>query len=82
MLTEWFRGWMFTGFGWLSAGYSQSDTWLMAYAPTFGLHGMSWAVLLSAGALVALVIGDLDNTRPGARGADRALGRRVGALGR
>ena len=57
VLTEWFRGWLFTGFGWLSAGYSQTDTWLMAYAPTFGLHGMSWAVLLSAGALVALVAG-------------------------
>lgn len=57
VLTEWFRGWFFTGFGWLSAGYSQTDTWLMAYAPMFGLHGMSWAVLLSAGALVALVAG-------------------------
>lgn len=57
VLTEWFRGWLFTGFGWLSAGYSQTDTWLMAYAPMFGLHGMSWAVLLSAGALVALVAG-------------------------
>lgn len=57
VLTEWFRGWLFTGFGWLSAGYSQTDTWLMAYAPMFGLHGMSWAVLLSAGALVVLVAG-------------------------
>lgn len=57
VLTEWLRGWFFTGFGWLSAGYSQTDTWLMGLAPVFGLNGMSWAVLLSAGALVALVAG-------------------------
>ena len=57
VLTEWCRGWMFTGFGWLSAGYSQTDSWLMGYAPVLGLHGMSWAVMLSAGALVALLAG-------------------------
>src|SRR6185295_1183135 len=31
VLTEWARGWLFTGFGWLSAGYSQTDSWLMGY---------------------------------------------------
>ena len=57
VLTEWIRGWLFTGFGWLSAGYSQTDSWLFALAPIGGLHAMSWAVLLSAGALVALALG-------------------------
>jgi apolipoprotein N-acyltransferase len=57
VLTEWCRGWLFSGFGWLSAGYTQSDSWLMSYAPVLGLHGMSWAVMLSAGALVALALG-------------------------
>ena len=57
VLTEWLRGWFLTGFGWLSAGYSQTDSWLMGLAPIFGLNGMSWAVMLSAGALVALVVG-------------------------
>lgn len=52
VLCEWARGWMFTGFGWLSAGYSQTSSWLMGYAPLVGLHGMSWAVLVTAGALV------------------------------
>ena len=33
VLTEWMRGWMFSGFGWLSAGYSQTDSWLMGLAP-------------------------------------------------
>jgi apolipoprotein N-acyltransferase len=57
VLTEWLRGWLFTGFGWLAAGYSQTDSWLMGYAPLAGIYGMSAAVLLSAGALLALVQG-------------------------
>ena len=55
VICEWARGWMFSGFGWLSAGYSQTNSWLMGYAPVLGLHGMSWAVLVTAGALVVLL---------------------------
>jgi apolipoprotein N-acyltransferase len=55
VLFEWARGWMFTGFGWLSAGYSQTSSWLMGYAPVLGVYGMSWAVLVTAGALVVLL---------------------------
>jgi apolipoprotein N-acyltransferase len=57
VLTEWLRGWLFTGFGWLAAGYSQTDSLLMGYAPLLGIYGMSWAVLLLAGAVVALAAG-------------------------
>ncbi|HEX6996525.1 MAG TPA: apolipoprotein N-acyltransferase [Gammaproteobacteria bacterium] len=57
LLTEWSRGWVLTGFGWLSAGYSQTESWLMGYAPVLGQHGMGWAVYATAGALVALVLG-------------------------
>jgi apolipoprotein N-acyltransferase len=57
VLTEWLRGWMFTGFGWLSAGYSQTDSWLAALAPVGGLHLMSWAVVLTAGALLTVALG-------------------------
>jgi apolipoprotein N-acyltransferase len=57
VLTEWLRGWLFSGFGWLAAGYSQTDSWLMAYAPLAGIHAMSAAVLVSAGALLALWLG-------------------------
>jgi apolipoprotein N-acyltransferase len=54
VLTEWVRGWLFTGFGWLSAGYSQTDSWLMGWAPLFGVHAMSWTVLVTGGALLVL----------------------------
>ena len=57
VLTEWLRGWLFTGFGWLSAGYSQTDSWLMGYAPVGGVHAMSLAVLVTAGALLTLWLG-------------------------
>jgi apolipoprotein N-acyltransferase len=78
-LTEWTRGWLFTGFGWLSAGYSQTDSWLMGYAPLFGLHGVSWAVLVTAGALVTLGVWVVDTrgrrepARAGAIAATLAL---------
>jgi apolipoprotein N-acyltransferase len=54
VLCEWLRGWAFTGFGWLSAGYSQTNSWLMGYAAVLGVHGISWAVLVTAGALATL----------------------------
>jgi apolipoprotein N-acyltransferase len=57
VLTEWLRSWAFTGFGWLAAGYSQTDSWLMGYAPLAGIHAMSFAVLLTAGALLTLALG-------------------------
>jgi apolipoprotein N-acyltransferase len=57
VLTEWLRGWLFSGFGWLAAGYSQTDSWLMAYAPLAGIHAISAGVLVSAGGLVAFALG-------------------------
>jgi apolipoprotein N-acyltransferase len=50
------RGYLFTGFPWLSLGYSQvPGSPLAAYAPVFGVYGVSLAVALSAGLLVLLV---------------------------
>jgi len=55
VLAEWCRNWMFSGFGWLSTGYSQTDTWLMGYAPVAGLHGVSLAVAFTAAAVTFLL---------------------------
>ena len=57
VLAEWLRGWAFTGFGWLAAGYSQTDSWLLGYAPLGGIHLISFAVLATSGALLTLVLG-------------------------
>ena len=57
VLTEWGRGWVLSGFGWLSAGYSQTESWLMGYAAVGGIHFMSWAVLVTAGALLTFYAG-------------------------
>jgi len=57
LLVEWWRGWFLSGFSWLSLGYSQTDTWLASLAPVLGVYGISLVLLVSAGALVALVRG-------------------------
>jgi apolipoprotein N-acyltransferase len=58
VLIEWLRGWFLTGFGWLSLGYTQTDTWLgQAFAPVFGLYGVTALLMVSAGALVLLIRG-------------------------
>jgi len=51
VLVEWLRSWLFTGFPWLSAGYSQTPpSPLAGYAPLLGVHGVSLFSAL-AGAL-------------------------------
>ncbi|MGH8200955.1 MAG: apolipoprotein N-acyltransferase [Steroidobacteraceae bacterium] len=58
LLIEWWRGWFLSGFSWLSLGYSQTDTWLGRFAPLLGVYGVSLLLLMSAGALVALLRGN------------------------
>jgi apolipoprotein N-acyltransferase len=53
MLTEWVRGWIFTGFPWLAVGYSQVPVSpLVAYAPVVGVFGISLLLAWTAAALV------------------------------
>ena len=71
-LTEWMRGWIFTGFPWLAVGYSQVP-WspLAGYAPVAGVFSISLIVVASAGLLALVSEVALDRSAP--RSALRAL---------
>jgi apolipoprotein N-acyltransferase len=59
VVAEWFRGWLFTGFGWLAPGYAQTESWLIGFAPLLGVLGVSWAVFMTAGSIAMAVRGGL-----------------------
>jgi apolipoprotein N-acyltransferase len=54
VLLEWLRGWLFSGFPWLSLGYAGIDTPLAAFAPVFGVYGLSLLFAICAGATAAI----------------------------
>lgn len=56
LLSEWLRGWAFTGFPWLQIGYAQIDTPLAGFAPIVGGLGVSYVAALTAGLLAALIL--------------------------
>jgi apolipoprotein N-acyltransferase len=43
VLLEWLRGWLLSGFPWLSTGYALIDSPLAGWAPLFGVYGVTWA---------------------------------------
>ncbi len=54
-LTEWLRGWLFTGFPWIALGYAQvPDSPLAGYVPVLGVYGATLATVVSAGLIVTL----------------------------
>lgn len=55
-LVEWLRGWLFSGFPWMSLGYGQIDTALAAWAPVLGVYGVSYMLVLSSCAMLATIL--------------------------
>lgn len=53
LLGEWLRSWLLTGFPWLYAGYSLTDSWLASYAAIGGVYLLG-ALLAAAAAALAL----------------------------
>ncbi len=54
-LGEWMRGWVFTGFPWLSLGYSQAGASpLGGFAPILGVYGISLLVMVCGGLVFLL----------------------------
>lgn len=58
MLVEWLRGWLLSGFPWLSLGYAHLDSPLRGYAPLLGVYGVGLAAAVSAGAVITLFLGN------------------------
>jgi apolipoprotein N-acyltransferase len=52
MLSEWLRGWVFTGFPWIVSGYAHNVSPLAGYAPIIGVYGIGWLAALIAGCLL------------------------------
>ena len=48
-LVEWVRSWIFTGFPWLTLGYSQVEgSPLAGYIPITGIYGVSFLLILTS----------------------------------
>ncbi|MGN8158305.1 apolipoprotein N-acyltransferase [Salinisphaera sp. RV14] len=56
---ELLRGWLFSGFPWLSLGYITIAAPLNGLAPMVGVHGLSAALMIAAGVLWLLYTGTL-----------------------
>lgn len=57
MLFEWARSWVFTGFPWLSLGYSQSPpSPLAGYAPIVGVYGVSLLAAFLAACVAEILV--------------------------
>ncbi len=55
-LGEWARGYVFTGFPWLSSGYAQVDGPLAGFAPIVGVYGVGWVLALVAALVVQTLV--------------------------
>jgi apolipoprotein N-acyltransferase len=58
VIVEWGRGWLITGFPWMSLGYSQVDSALAGWAPVLGVYGVSALMVLSSAAILVAIMTD------------------------
>ena len=56
LLVEWLRGWVLTGFPWLTTGYAMLDTPLAGLAPLGGVYLVGLLTLMTAGALLVVLL--------------------------
>ncbi|MCP5143443.1 MAG: apolipoprotein N-acyltransferase [Gammaproteobacteria bacterium] len=54
-LSEWVRGWAFSGFPWLYAGYAMIDTPLVGFAPVAGVLSMTFLCALVSAAFAEAI---------------------------
>ncbi|MES3025111.1 MAG: apolipoprotein N-acyltransferase [Pseudomonadota bacterium] len=53
-LSEWMRGWVFTGFPWAASGYAHNSAPLGGFAPLVGVYGIGVLAALCGSCLVML----------------------------
>lgn len=53
-VSEWLRGWVFTGFPWASSGYAHDLAPLAGFAPLIGVYGLGILVGVGAGCIAML----------------------------
>lgn len=53
---EWLRGWLFSGFPWMSLGYAEIDTVLAGWAPVLGVYGVSLLLVFSSAAALLAIL--------------------------
>ncbi len=63
MVGDWIRGWLFTGFPWLSPGYGMVDSPFASTAAWVGVYGMGLLALL----VVSMLLAAFDSRRETAR---------------
>jgi len=63
VLLEWLRGWVLSGFPWLSLGYAMIDSPLKGWVPVFGVYGVTWATATIAVALNVLLMPAVPKSR-------------------
>jgi apolipoprotein N-acyltransferase len=63
VLLEWLRGWLLSGFPWLSTGYALIDSPLAGWAPLFGVYGVTWAAAALSVAVNVVVLPGIARAR-------------------